>query len=393
MRKIAANYIFPVTSSPIKNGIVVVDDNGVIIDLIDTGGVVPEIEKLEFYNGIIVPGFVNAHVHLELSHLRNKVDQNTGMVGFVKQLQTHRNIFKEEAESAIQYADREMKTAGIVAAGDISNDQSSFNVKSTSKIIYHTFIEAYTTNAMQVVSKFDFANQLKETAKEKYSLLASIVPHSIYSVHPLLMQKIAEKAKKKLAILSLHFLESSEELNCFSNKQGDLYDFVKGITGNDCFLDNISSVEDYLCKYIYPDNNLLLIHNNQIDIKQIEKISSYFKNVFWVLCPNSNKYIHNQLPPVNLFYQSNQKVAIGTDSLASNKRISILEELKTLSANFEIPLTELIKWATINGAEALNLNQIIGSIELGKKPGLNLIQGIDFYRMSLTSKSIIKVLV
>ncbi|MDP4189049.1 MAG: S-adenosylhomocysteine deaminase, partial [Bacteroidota bacterium] len=108
MRKISAHYIFPVGAAPLKNGIVVLDDGGLILDVIDTGGILREAENIEFYNGILVPGFINAHCHLELSHLRGKFAEKTGLCGFIRQVKELRESNPDEIITEAARADREM---------------------------------------------------------------------------------------------------------------------------------------------------------------------------------------------------------------------------------------------------------------------------------------------
>lgn len=118
------------------------------------------------------------------------------------------------------------------------------------------------------------------------------------------------------------------------------------------------------------------------------------ENTFFVLCPNSNLYIENQLPPVSLFRGENLNICIGTDSLASNHSLSVLDELITIQKNFpEIGVDELLEWACLNGAKALKVDDKFGSFETGKNPGVNLITGIDFKTMKLTEKSKVKRLI
>jgi len=144
------------------------------------------------------------------------------------------------------------------------------------------------------------------------------------------------------------------------------------------------------------ENQLLLVHNTftkKEDLDELKKLRTA-ENTFFVLCPNSNLYIENQLPPVSLFRDENLNICLGTDSLASNHELSVLAEMITLQMYFpEIKLEEFIEWATINGAKALQIEDIYGSFEVGKKPGVNLISGIDFKTMKLTEKSKVKRLI
>ena len=143
MRKIAANYIFPVSGPPLKNGIVEVDPSGKIINVIDTKGSLRETAGLEFYNGIITPGFVNAHCHLELSYMKNRIPEKCGLDQFVFHLTKIRNETSEYIHNAIENSHNEMIRNGIVAVGDISNTSDSFPIKLGSNIKYHTFLEIF----------------------------------------------------------------------------------------------------------------------------------------------------------------------------------------------------------------------------------------------------------
>jgi cytosine/adenosine deaminase-related metal-dependent hydrolase len=118
----------------------------------------------------------------------------------------------------------------------------------------------------------------------------------------------------------------------------------------------------------------LLIHNTFITKEDIEFAKENFKNTYYGLCPNANLYIENELPDVETLRKLNIDICLGTDSFASNNSLSILEEMKTIQKNFDVSLEELIQWATINGAKALGMEKTIGSIEVGKRPGLLLLK-------------------
>ena len=182
------------------------------------------------------------------------------------------------------------------------------------------------------------------------------------------------------------------------NKTGELFDILKsiGIDFTNWKQTGKTSLQSTLT--LLPKNNkTLLIHNTFTTEKDIDFALNYFgtnKAVYWVLCPNSNLYIENRLPKIERFIKNNLNIAIGTDSLASNDKLSILDELKTIGKNFpNISFTELIKWATLNGANALNFDSNLGSIDIGKNPGINLISNFDFKNMRLLDESEVKVLV
>ena len=397
MRKIAATYIFPGNQPPVKNGILTCSSDGTIADISGSNEKITEQSGLEFYSGILVPGFVNTHCHLELSHLKGKIEAKTGIGGFIGQINQLRNQETENTEKAIQVADRKMWAAGTVAVGDISNSTLTLETKKSSKIFYHTFIESFGFHPSRAERAFDYAQFVQFQFKEK-GLSNCIVPHSPYSVSKPLFEKIKANAIAEKSILTIHNQESKSEDEFFKNGVGAILNHLQNNLGIDTshWEPTGKSSLISILPYLPAENQLLLVHNTftkKEDLMELKKIRS-MDNTFFVLCPNSNLYIENQLPPFPLFKDENLNVCIGTDSLASNRELSVLAEMITIQLNFpELKLEELIQWASINGAKALQIENQFGSFEVGKNPGVNLISGIDFKTMKLTEKSKVKRLI
>ena len=386
--------IFPGNQPPIKNCILICEDDGTVVDLIDTGGQLREQAGLEQYNGILVPGFVNAHCHLELSHLKGKIPEKTGLGGFLGAINKLRNLEVENQEEAMEQADFQMKHAGIVAAGDVSNSCSSLEIKNNSKIYYHTFVEAFGFHPSRAEKAFSFA-EFVESMYREFGLPASVTPHSPYSVSELLFQKISEKALAENSVLSVHNQVSQEELVFFKVGSGAIARHINEVLGIDIsnWKPTGKSSLEYTLSFIPKENPLLLVHNTFSSPEDIQLLKRQRKmeNTFLVLCPNANLYIENQLPPVSLFQQENLNICLGTDSLASNNNLSVLMEMITLQNHFpEITLQELVEWGCLNGARALGLTDLIGSFDPRKKPGVNLITGSDLQGLRLTEKSKVK---
>jgi cytosine/adenosine deaminase-related metal-dependent hydrolase len=146
MRRFSAHYVFPVNESPIKNGIVTVDDNNTILEIITPGDNLKELGSMEFHNGVIVPGFVNAHCHLELSHLKGRICQSKGIAEFVSQVRSTRKSEKHEIALAIKQAIRVLESNGTVAVADICNTADTIVEKQKSEILFHNFIELFGLN-------------------------------------------------------------------------------------------------------------------------------------------------------------------------------------------------------------------------------------------------------
>ncbi len=394
MRKIAATYIFPGNRLPIKNGILICEDDGKIIEIIDHNGELKEEAGLEFYSGIIVPGFVNTHCHLEFSYLKGKIKEHTGIGGFIGQINRLRNEEKEKIEKSIQVYDRKMWAAGIAAVGDISNSTSTLKTKQKSRIFYHTFVESFGFHPTRANKSFDLAKSVFAEFTEN-KLSASIVPHSPYSVSLPLFEKIKTEALQSNGILSIHNQESQEESEFFKSGTGTIANHLQKILNIDISHFQVSGKSSLasIISFLPAQNHLLLVHNTftkKEDLEELRKNRS-LENTHFVLCPNSNLFIENQLPPVSLFQKEKLNICLGTDSLASNHQLSILSEMITIQQNFpSVTLEELVKWACINGARALKMDSLFGSFEKGKIPGINLISGIDLKTLKLTGKSKIK---
>lgn len=397
MRRIAATYIFPVNRPPVKKGILTCENDGTVIGISDTGGNISEESGLEYYSGVLVPGFVNAHCHLELSFLKNKIPEKTGIGGFVGHINRLRNIDTEKAEPEMQKADRQMQASGIAAVGDISNSIKSLGIKTKSEIFYHTFVETFGFHPSRAERAFNIAQFVCDEFHEN-ELAASIVPHSPWSVSFPLFEKIVQNATTEKSILTIHNQESRAEAQFFSNGTGPIASHLQNNLGIDIshWQPSKKSSLSSILNFIPKENHLLLVHNTFTPKQDIDELKKRrpVENTFFVLCPNSNLYIENQLPPVDLFREEKLNICLGTDSLASNHNLSILDEMVTLQTNFpEIELKELIGWACLNGARALQIDRQFGSFETGKKPGVNLITGIDFRNMKLTEKSKVKRLI
>ena len=397
MRRFSAHYIITGTGTVLKKGIVSVNDEGVITELTDTGGELTELASVEFYNGILVPGFINSHCHLELSHLRNVFPEKLKMAAFLKNIWQLRAAEDNVIVEAARKADLEMWRNGITAVGDISNNNLTFGIKATSKIHYHTFIESLGFLPERADKAFDWSNKFLTEAKSK-GLKASIVPHAPYSISKKLFGMITAQAVEENAILSMHNQESQHEDELYQSGSGPIYDHLKENLMIDLsfFIPSGKSAIATVLSWMPADNPLLLVHNTctgENDIETIQRERS-LDNTWFVLCPNSNLYIEDRLPDINLFREHHLKICLGTDSLSSNRQLSVLEEIKTISSLFpRIPLPELISWATLNGAKALKIDNWAGSIEKGKKPGINLIEGMDLHKIQLKPETKVRRLI
>ena len=386
MKSFKADYVFPVCADPIKNGTVTVDDFGKVIAVTDQNGTDssndPPIEQL---SGIICPGFVNTHCHLELSHLKGKVEQRTGLVDFIKNVQEFRGSDTGLVFDAIAKADNAMYENGIVAVGDIANTNASKLVKEGSKLYYHSFIECFGFLPGQADEVFKNALSLLDEFKP---LPCSITPHAPYSVSKELFRLIARYSEAGQVLLSIHNQECDDENKFFRYKLGrfnDLYTHF-GIDISFFKPQARNSLQSTI-PLLTNKQKILLVHNTCTNLKDIYFIKRFDRKIHFCFCPNANLYIEDKLPKVELFIGQGFNITLGTDSLASNSKLCILNEMRTLQQKFPVLSTAvLIEWGTINGAKYLGIDDEKGTIEVGKTPGLNLISGLDGLKITPESK-------
>lgn len=381
MRVFTADYVYTQETEPLKNGTVITDDDGKILSVSANNETRNQASK--HYQGAIVPGFVNAHCHLELSHLHQKIPQGQGLVSFIKSVIALRNIDQETQLKAAQTADKTMWNNGIVAVGDICNTNLTAQIKTKSNIKYHTFIEMLGFDGSKAETIFE--NAL--TLKSQFAGQTSVVPHAPYTVSKELFLQLNNYCQINPNLITIHNQESQQENWLYQNKSGnflELYQFL-GINIADFEAQNKTSLAAVL-QLLPSHQKKLLVHNtftNPADIALTQQIAN---QIYWCFCPNANLYIENQLPQIPQFLTNNFNFTIGTDSLASNQTLCMLTEMRTLLNHFtNLTFAQVLKWATLNGAEFFGFDADLGSITVGKTPGLNLIT--NFYDGNITPHS------
>lgn len=378
MKYYGADVVFPISSPAIKKGIVAMDNEGVVKGVYNPG----EIDEnlVEYFKGALIPGFINAHCHLELSHMKGVVPEGTGLTTFLSKVMDERSSKDDQVEKAMLAADKAMYENGIQAVGDHVNTAATAKVKEESPITYHTFVEVMAMRKEDVVNRIDQAKEIEFHFDYKHS---SITPHAPYSGSKFLF-KTLKKAVSEDNIISIHNQESDEENKLFRYKKGEFLDFYKKL---DFDIDDFkaqarNSLQSFL-PYIPTKNKLILVHNTYTSIKDLDFVDRMGRKVYFCFCPKANLYIEGRIPKVDNFLLGDYEIIIGTDSLASNDSLDILEEMKVIHQEFpDLDFNDTIKWATINGARALNLDHQLGSLEEGKQPGLVLLEGMDTFKLT-----------
>lgn len=319
--------------------------------------------------GLLLPGLINAHCHLELSHLLHQFKPHSGLISFLESVITRRQEGDDNLrQKAMEEAEASMVQQGIVAVGDISNGLSSLALKEKRRLHYHTFVECVGLNPERAEYVLQQSILMQQEFQKTHP--ASIVLHAPYSVSTALI--VAINAYSAGSIHSIHNQECAAENELFQSGQGDFVPFIEGIT-KQVFQPTwqaASSVQAFF-PLLHSIEHHVLVHNTFISEADLAFLQAQQKTIFFCVCPNANLFIENTLPPLDLLLDQGCRMVLGTDSLASNLELNLFSEIQTLRRNFpQVALTQWLHAACLQGAHALGMEDILGSFSTGKKPGL-----------------------
>jgi cytosine/adenosine deaminase-related metal-dependent hydrolase len=373
-QKFQASQVF--TGTQMLDGadqVLITKADGTIDAIVPVSEAGDDVQQLE---GILCPGLVNAHCHLELSHMKGMIPPHTGLQEFVKQIVTLRQVAPEAIQEAIVTAETEMIANGIVAVGDISNTLDTLSQKAKHHLAYYSFVELYDLYPSRADEKIVAGLEIQKQFQEN-CVRASLVPHAPYSVTNNLWHLLS--AHFGIHTISIHNQETPDENAFFKTKTGSFLGMYERTKVNLDFFEatGLSSLQSILPIFKKAHHGIL-VHNSFTSAEDIQAVHAAMTNAFWCLCPNANQYIEQTMPPVELLRSEKANIVIGTDSYASNWSLSVLDELKTIQHHHpDITVSEMLGWATINGARALQMDKHLGSFEKGKKPGVVLIKDFN----------------
>lgn len=388
MKRYAARYLYTLTSAhPLENAFVEVDEQGVVLRT----GLCEEGEKV--LPGALCPGMVNAHCHVELSYMKGLFRKGTGMAGFIDQINALRDTSSlQEKVAALKDAMDSMYAQGIVAMADISNCEDSFATKATHPMYTRSFLEVFGANPESCQEVMDGVKTLQAKAVS-LGLDAAPTPHSCYTMSPELVTASSVEGLKS-GFLSFHSEESEEEEEMMMYGRGPMWDNriangiptppVTGTSSLQYFLDRLAAGVS-----LPVAGHVLLVHECALSAEGARMARAALQEPFFAICPLSNLFIHNTLPPIGLMKESGIPICVGTDSLSSNDQLNMVAELRCLQEAFDTPLGELLVWACLNGARFLGKEKQLGTLEPGKKPGIVYINNLADGKLTEASESVL----
>lgn len=359
-----------------KDQVLILDEQGKVLDIL------PEAEageEIRSFSGILVPGWINGHCHLELSHLQNVIPPHTGLIEFLCSVVTKRGFPEEVIRKRIEEAEKEMADNGIVAVGDIGNTADTAAVKSASRIYWQNFVEVLGfTDEKAEANMLHYqgeAHRLREAcAPRGAACRTTLVPHAPYTISPDTFRRINLATAGE--VISIHNQEHPAEDELYRHGGGEYLRLFRifGIEQSPFPVTGMSSIRSCL-PYFNQGQTVFLIHNTYMPEEDILWANDFAKKqglqLVYCFCVNANLYIENQTPPLDTFIRHGCTMILGTDSYSSNWQLSIAKEIQAIRQHFpHLPLETLLTWATSNGARALRWDDDLGSFEKGKKPGV-----------------------
>jgi cytosine/adenosine deaminase-related metal-dependent hydrolase len=381
-RKFTADHIFTGHEILSGNEVLITDQSGKVLDIVpnEQAG-----DGVRYFKGMLSPGFINSHCHLELSHMRGIIPRHTGLVEFVQQVMGKRTASAEERLLAMQATEQELYQTGTVAVGDICNTTDSIEIKKSSAMRWHNFIEVSGFVGAVAQKRLDAVKQVSASFLEAgLNQAVTLVPHAPYSVSEKLFQLLNEETAHQL--ISIHNQEAEAENELYKTKSGDFLKLYQnmGIDISAFQPTGKSSLQSWL-PYFTHQQSIILVHNSftSKDDLEFSQPQSPTANrqlpTSYCLCPNANLYIENKLPPIDLLLKHDANIILGTDSYASNNQLNILEEIKIIQreSSGNIPTATILQWATLNAAKVFGWDDALGSFDRGKQPGIVHIDGLD----------------
>lgn len=362
---LTAPWVVPVSQPPLqKAGLVV--ENGKILKVgleVELNRQFPNVEQISC-PGLLMPALINAHTHLELSHLAHvaRPGKNEPMVNWIEDLlmQRQKQQDLEVVHDCMNTTLRDHYEAGCILLCDIGN---SLEVINSCNATYPEVL-----NLLEVLGPTQVATTTAIATIDALPKSCGVTAHAPYSTSPSLLQYIKKRCRATGALFSIHIAESAEELEFVGDGSGAFKTFLEKRGAWDGTFANESrgdgGVIHYLDELGLLDENTLCVHCVHIDEDDIHLLAKRGASV--CLCPGSNRFLRVGKAPVPLMLQGGLSPALGTDSISSNWTIDLWREMQIMAMDHpELKASKILEMATLGGAQCLQ-RQEYGALDEGK---------------------------
>jgi cytosine/adenosine deaminase-related metal-dependent hydrolase len=364
-----------------RDAAVVVSADGEVLEVGEATSLLPRHAGVNVVrvHGVVFPGLINAHTHLELSALRGSVPGGRGFVAWLDGFVGRRTEIDDDDESAaIDRAILELDELATAAVGDVSNRLTPVHAlarRGIGGVVFHEVFGVAEERLRAAIAGLKEMQERVVGAWPTRDLAYAVAPHTLYTTHPSVVRELALAAKASGAVTSLHLGEHPAERAALETGEGPMVEWLIARTklARDAF------TWPRLGPIAYADSlgalgpHVLSVHVTDARPDEIAVLAARQARV--VLCPRSNLYIEVKLPPLSALRAAGIEPALGTDSLASNASLDVLTEARALQDRFPgVPARELLQMATWNGARALGRPDL-GRITRGARPGIGAVDG------------------
>jgi cytosine/adenosine deaminase-related metal-dependent hydrolase len=363
-----AKYVLAEAGMVLRNAAVHVSDPGRISRLEPWQSPPPNLETkvVDWGSAIILPGLINAHSHLELTGLHKQGRRATSFTGWLSMVMREKQQWtREDYLASIRRGAQLSLASGTTLLGDISTSGFTWEVLKTEKLRKVVFEEAISLLPEKVNETLSALKSRLERAEPNGLLSSSVSPHAPYSVSSELYRAVADLAHHRNVRLATHVAETKQELEFLRYGSGEFKDFLSGLGAlPDGWKPPGLAPVPYLEGFGLLDHPAILVHCNYLDELSMSRILSRSCSV--VYCPRSHAFFGHEPHPVRQLLDMGVNVALGTDSLASNDSLSILDEMRFLfQTRKDLKCDEIIRMATLNGAVALDFGGVLGRLRRG----------------------------
>ncbi len=339
---------------------------------------------LDYEGAALVPGLINCHSHLELSFLQELGQDNgffdhgdiTAWIYALVHKRAELSGNPEQDMGLARIALEKMYNSGVVVAADIGNLGDSATISDLSPLQTIFFMEAFGLSELEIPEV--------ERRLAEYDDL-SWTGHALYSTHADLLKRFKKRALTRGDVFPIHVAESAAEIEFLKTGKGAFADFLgkrlsetspqANTTIDDIFVPPGKGAVEFLADIGCLDQKTVCVHCVHVDDHEIDLLAGSGAGV--CLCPGSNHYLGVGKAPAAKFIEKNVRTCLGTDSLASNPKLSLWNEMKILAEqNQDLSAEDIFKMATINGAEVLGVEHSYGSLSSGKKAVMLAVKGV-----------------
>jgi cytosine/adenosine deaminase-related metal-dependent hydrolase len=372
-----AKYVLAEPELLLSNAAVHISDPGRIVRIEPWHDppAIPGIEIVDWGNAVIMPGLINAHAHLELTALYGQLTTFSSFTDWIAQLIDRRRLWtREQFLDSARAGAHAALTSGTTLVGDVTSSGFAWEAACGTDLRHVVFQEAIgldPADADQVLSQIQ--SMLDGTSPNPL-LMPGLSPHAPYSVSPELYRRLAGMARSRRLLLATHIAETKAEIQFLETGTGEFKDFLsgRGILPDHWRYPELAPIA-YLDSLGVLGQSCILIHCNYLDEESIRRILRTRSSV--VYCPRSHNFFGHDTHPVRKLLDSGINVALGTDSLASNSSLSMLDEMRFLyNARKDIKPEEIFRAATLNGAAALSFGGFLGRLRRGYWADLTVLE-------------------